>query len=603
VVGYVPGQYHMRLRTAVLAAVLVLVTGVAAAALWAVQAIVNRSARDRLTADLERDRKVFVELYQRRLALHTSQARVVAEEPRLKAVVATPDVSRETVMDVAGELSRAVGSDLFLMLDAQGKLLGDVTRPESFGQDLSENALVQKAITSGTASGIWTDGDVAYEAQFHRLDFGTRVVGVLILGHRLDERVTKAVAELTGGVIAIQMDDKLLASSAPKPVPAATIASVVKAKNTQIGVGSEQFLALAATVPGYEGDRSLAFVVGRSLDDALAPGRQLFMVLGIVACVALLLTIVMASTLSSKVAGPVEKLVAFTGQVGGGNMAARAPEGGFIEVQALSRAMNQMVEKLEISEATLAAKRRLEQELEIARTIQLSILPRSPKVEGLEISHAMHPADEVGGDYYDIHPTGDGAWIAVGDVAGHGLKAGVIMLMVQSIVSTLARHPAAKGLSPRDLLLVLNHVLHDNVRARMGQYEFVTFTLMRYDKSGKISYAGAHEDILIKRARSGRVDQLPTPGTWIGAAGNIDGHTVNTDEKLHRGDVMLLYSDGITEAMSPSGEQFGIERLKEELNKAEGSTEEIRDHIIACVRRWSSDQKDDITLMVLRYHG
>ena len=114
-----------------------------------------------------------------------------------------------------------------------------------------------------------------------------------------------------------------------------------------------------------------------------------------------------------------------------------------------------------------AEKQRLEQELSIATRIQTSILPRNLQVRGLEIAATMLPATEVGGDYYDVLPTAHGCWIGIGDVAGHGLRPGLVMMMLQSIVSALVRNdPEAK---PRDLLRVVNAVLYENVRERLQQ--------------------------------------------------------------------------------------------------------------------------------------
>ena len=150
-----------------------------------------------------------------------------------------------------------------------------------------------------------------------------------------------------------------------------------------------------------------------------------------------------------------------------------------------------------VEEATrrqIAERERLEKEMEIATRIQTSILPRDINVAGLEIAAAMQPATEVGGDYYDVVPVDDGCWIGIGDVAGHGLGTGLMMLMMQSGFSALARKlPDA---SPRDLLLALNTMLVENVRVRLGQHEHATLTLLRYRRDGSLTFAGAHEEIL-----------------------------------------------------------------------------------------------------------
>ena len=180
-----------------------------------------------------------------------------------------------------------------------------------------------------------------------------------------------------------------------------------------------------------------------------------------------------------------------------------------------------LVDRL-VDEATrrqVAERQRLEKEMEIAARIQTSILPRDVTVAGLEISAAMHAATEVGGDYYDVVPVDDGCWLGIGDVAGHGLGTGLVMLMMQSGIGALARKmPDA---APRDLLLALNTMLVENVRERLGQHEHATLTLIRYRRDGSLTFAGAHEEMLVRRAATGRCERIETPGAWVGAKRDI----------------------------------------------------------------------------------
>jgi hypothetical protein len=245
---------------------------------------------------------------------------------------------------------------------------------------------------------------------------------------------------------------------------------------------------------------------------------------------------------------------------------------------------------------------RTARELEIAKRIQTSILPTQTGVQSLEISASMMPATEVGGDYYDVIPVGDGAWIGIGDVAGHGVQAGLIMLMVQSVVASATKtRPDA---SPSELWNALNGVLFENIRSRMRSDEHVTFSLMRYTADGRLVFAGAHEDVLICRADTGKCEQIPTPGTWLGAHGDMARATVDSTAQLRPGDVMVLYTDGITEARNAEGELFGPRRLAEivERNRTAPS-EAIRQHIIDEVTAWMTAQDDDVTVLVLRYGG
>ncbi|HMF44854.1 MAG TPA: SpoIIE family protein phosphatase [Polyangia bacterium] len=256
-----------------------------------------------------------------------------------------------------------------------------------------------------------------------------------------------------------------------------------------------------------------------------------------------------------------------------------------------------------VEEATrrqAAERQRLEKEMEIAARIQTSILPRDVSVPGLEIAAAMQAATEVGGDYYDVVPVDDGCWIGIGDVAGHGLGTGLVMLMMQSGIGALARKmPDA---APRDLLLALNTMLVENVRERLGQHEHATLTLMRYRRDGSLAFAGAHEEMLIRRAATGRCERIETPGAWVGAKRDITAGTVDSSARLLPGDLLVLYTDGLTEAAGDGGGRFGIERLValvEEHGAAPPAA--VRDAILAAVAAFSSRRDDDVTILVARY--
>jgi len=262
--------------------------------------------------------------------------------------------------------------------------------------------------------------------------------------------------------------------------------------------------------------------------------------------------------------------------------------------------VQQLIE--ETTRRELAERDRLQKEMEIAERIQTSILPKNLQAEGLDIAAVMLPAADVGGDYYDVLPFDGGCWLAIGDVAGRGLRTGLIMMMLQSIVSALVRHnPWA---APKDLLRTVNAVIYENIRRRLGQDEHATLTIFRLDSQGRLVFAGAHEDLIIYRQRDHKVELIPTPGTWVGAVRSIDAGTVETEQHLLPGDVLLLYTDGLLEATDENQQVFGIDRLCAEFSKvAESSVGAIRDHLMGTVRQYAANQDDDMTLVVVRFSG
>lgn len=244
----------------------------------------------------------------------------------------------------------------------------------------------------------------------------------------------------------------------------------------------------------------------------------------------------------------------------------------------------------------------VDRELAIAQEIQTSILPQRWQVDGLDISASMVTATRVGGDYYDILPRAGGGWIGIGDVSGHGVSAGLIMLMLQSVTATMvAANPNA---STREIVVAINRVLADNIRKRMRGNDFITFTLLRYDADGHLRFAGAHEDLVIWRAKSGRCERVPTPGPWVGVRRDIDAVTVENELRLEPDDVLVLYTDGVTEARNRDGKLFGIDRLCQTVEAhAKEDPAAIVDNIVDAVRRWGRIQEDDISVVVARQVG
>lgn len=253
-----------------------------------------------------------------------------------------------------------------------------------------------------------------------------------------------------------------------------------------------------------------------------------------------------------------------------------------------------------------AAVGHLERELAIARTLQTSILPRKLSIEGFEMAARMETASEVGGDYYEVHPTPDGGcWIGIGDVSGHGLDAGLVMLMIQAGVSSLvARDPDG---DPARLLVALNRMLFDNVKTRLGRDDYATLTLLRVHRDGRVAFAGAHEEILMWRAGAAKSEIVLTSGMWVGVLPDFSGIVRTERQRLEPGDVMLLYTDGITEALGPDGsERFGSDRLVEMLEELhDRPAAQICEGLFAKLATWSPNtaREDDQSALVLRFLG
>ncbi len=249
-----------------------------------------------------------------------------------------------------------------------------------------------------------------------------------------------------------------------------------------------------------------------------------------------------------------------------------------------------------------ADRERLERELELARRIQTSILPRNLAVPGLDVATVMVTATEVGGDYFDVIPVDDGCFLGIGDVVGHGLDAGLVMMMLQSAVATAVA--VDSSISPRQAYAAANRVLHENIRNRLEQEQHITLSILRYHTNGRLVFTGEHEDMLLFRAKTGQVDVVRVEGIWAGIVPDVSELIDDREVWLEPGDVLLLYTDGVVQAMNTEREMFGLERLSEELcSLGRQPSAAIRAGLLAAVQRWMDVQSDDLALVVARYAG
>lgn len=269
--------------------------------------------------------------------------------------------------------------------------------------------------------------------------------------------------------------------------------------------------------------------------------------------------------------------------------------GSGIEVTNLHR---QVVTQVAIRERL--EQQRVSEEARLASEIQASMAPKRFHVAGLDIAHLTQPAAEAGGDYYDVLPDDVGAWIGIGDVSGHGLGAGLVMLMLQSMISSLVR--SNRDMLPHQMATLVNEALYENVRHRLGRDDHATLTLFRYSRSGHVRFAGCHEPVVVYRAATRHCESIMPPGFWVGAVPDVRDQMKDAELTLQDGDILVLYTDGVLEPRNAHMEQFGLERLMSLVEStASRSVAEIRDALLAAVGAWSSNLDDDITLLVARY--
>ncbi len=307
--------------------------------------------------------------------------------------------------------------------------------------------------------------------------------------------------------------------------------------------------------------------------------------------------------MTRSITGAVDRLYIGTQKVMQGDFSHRIHVSGNDQLSDLGVSFNRMTEHVEQLLAVAQEKERLQSEIEIAHEVQSLLFPRQlPSTSTLRMSAVCHPARIVSGDYYDFESIRDRQIaIAIGDVAGKGISAALLMASVQSSFRTQLQSAAKSNemgpLSASTLVSRLNEHLFANTSAA----KYATFCLGLYnDESSTFSYTNAgHLPPLL--VRNGKAQKLEVNGTVVGAFSFVqysESHLV-----LEPGDLLVGFTDGITEPENAFGEMFGDRRLIDLLERnAHKEDERIIEIILNEVRDWTGEGElqDDMTLLLAR---
>ena len=247
-------------------------------------------------------------------------------------------------------------------------------------------------------------------------------------------------------------------------------------------------------------------------------------------------------------------------------------------------------------EAALLENARVTRDLELAKQIQLSLLPeQAPLVEGVKIASRCIPAAHVGGDYYDFFKRGESLVdIIMADVSGHSVGAALIMVETRSVLRAQMKEPR----STKDVLRLLNELLYEDLS---GAELFITMFCAKYDGATRtLTYSNAgHSRPLLFRA--GKWRELDTEGLILGVEQEVDFEEKSA--ALEPGDLLFIYTDGIIEAEHESGELFGVSRLCKLVSSLQDQEPEyIIDRVLAEVNTysWPHPLQDDISMVVMK---
>lgn len=339
------------------------------------------------------------------------------------------------------------------------------------------------------------------------------------------------------------------------------------------------------------------------LDIILVAGVIVFLIVEIIS---LIIGVAMTRTIT----GAVHRLYQGTQKVIEGDFSHRIEVRGKDQLAELSRSFNSMTENLEELLVVAKEKERLQSEIEIAREVQNQLYPKVvPKTRTLRVTAICQPARMVSGDYYDYESIRDSqVALAIGDVAGKGISAALLMATLQSSLRTQLQNwleaAAAAGNGTYVKTVSTSHLvgrLNTQLHAYTSPEKYATFCLGVYDEPGggfTYTNAGHLPPLLV---REGAAQRLDVNGTVVGAFPFSNYGESRVD--LKSGDLLVLFTDGVTEPENEYGEMFGEDRLVDLIERNSHKAEDqIIEMVLSSVRQWTASEElqDDMTILMAR---
>ena len=440
--------------------------------------------------------------------------------------------------------------------------------------------------------------------------------GAVIVDIPLDDQVAYRLHETTGvrleNVSNPRAEGAATRSSAAQPAaPSRSVffqrsLAQVDIRNWDTGVLHADTLALSYRLRELYNHLSSAQsmrVQGMRLSDAL---MFMLVAIGVLFLIIEAAALIMGLALARSITSSVHELFMGTERVRQGDFTHRINIESRDQLGELADSFNQMTGSIENLLLTAAEKKRLEEELRIARQIQMSLLPRGPlDFPGISMTALCVPAREVGGDYYDFFHVGDRQLgILIADVSGKGTSAALYMAELKGLMLSLSQIYK----SPRQLLMEVNRIISENLDTR----SFITMTYGVLDLNARtMTFARAgHTPMVFLRAddTTGGAQSLTPSGIVVGL--RIPGATEKfsdllEEEQVHlnQGDVLVLYTDGITEAMNAGQDLFGDDRLGRLIAEhGHLDTGDLRERILREIESFvgSADQHDDMTMILIK---
>lgn len=314
--------------------------------------------------------------------------------------------------------------------------------------------------------------------------------------------------------------------------------------------------------------------------------------------IAIGIAVIVSYVLSLVVIKPIKALSKGAVIIGSGNLDYQIKINSKDELGYLAEEFNNMTRRLKKAQESLIEKERYEEQLEIAKRIQVNLLPdKIPQISELDMASFYKAAKGVGGDYYDIFHLKDKQLIysIIADVSGKGVPAALIMVMIRTIFYSTVKFTQ----SPDQILKAIN----SGVIGRLTEDKFATIFVFGYNyKTGVLKFSNAaHNPLLLFKSDKKSIIELDAEGVPVGIDEDVSYEV--KEIKLEQGDIIVLYTDGVTEAMNESEKLYTLERLKARIiENSNLNPAELKNLIISDINSFvgNAPQHDDMTLVIFK---
>lgn len=518
------------------------------------------------------------------------QTVLLAEEPTLKMSMETKD--QRTVTDTMGQLQTILQNSLFLTTTDTGHLLSSV-KADHEGYSTDKEKIVLEALDGDLGADFWEVNRELYLVAISPVEFHDFIQGSVACGFELSSDYTKFLEAKAGVKVSLFIEDHLVASSWELEDEDRELD-----KSEMFQVGDEQWFGQV-----YELElrsRKVQFLLQKSYSRAVRTLDSVRDRLAVLGVVIFLLAVLISVIFSHQLTRPIQGLTAAAHRLSEGDWETEVRVESSDELGSLSRSFESMRESLIRQRETIKSTEAMKKDLELAGKIQQSLLPReTPQITGVELFGKLIPSNQIGGDYYGYFPNPDGTLaIVIADVSGHGAASALLMAMARSTLQSL------HGMThePDKLLAEVNRILHPDLVEAEAFISMFALYLNPHDRT--LTYANAGHNFPLLFRKSNGLLELDTEGMLIGILEDVEfgKETVELDDS----NLLVLYTDGLTEAMGKEGEGlFGEERLTQYLDTVkESRANQILDGLYEKVERFAGElaYRDDRTCVVLKCH-